>query len=318
MNCLNKFKLKENLMKKFDIVGFGALNVDKLYNVNKITCEDEESYITDFNRSCGGSAANTVIGLSRLGMKTGFIGKVSKDHDGKLLLENLQKEDVDTEGIIISDGRSGSVLGFVDNNGQRALYVDPGVNDLIMPDEVKLDYLENSKVLHLASFVGESFKAQESIINEISEDIIVSLDPGRIYAERGINYLKNILNRTDIILTNEEELKYLTGNKYKTFREGAKVLLEYNINTVVIKRGDKGAYITNGDESYFIEPFAVKCIDTTGAGDAFNAGFLYGILNNKNIEESGKLGGFTASCCIRESGAIKGLPKLSELDKLDK
>lgn len=305
-------------MKKFDIVGFGALNVDKLYNVNKITCEDEESYITDFNRSCGGSAANTVIGLSRLGMKTGFIGKVSKDHDGKLLLENLQKEDVDTEGIIISDGRSGSVLGFVDNNGQRALYVDPGVNDLIMPDEVKLDYLENSKVLHLASFVGESFKAQESIINEISEDIIVSLDPGRIYAERGINYLKNILNRTDIILTNEEELKYLTGNKYKTFREGAKVLLEYNINTVVIKRGDKGAYITNGDESYFIEPFAVKCIDTTGAGDAFNAGFLYGILNNKNIEESGKLGGFTASCCIRESGAIKGLPKLSELDKLDK
>ena len=305
-------------MKKFDVVGFGALNVDKLYNVNKITCEDEESYITDFNRSCGGSAANTVIGLSKLGMKTGFIGKVSKDPDGKLLIENLQKEGVDTEGIILSEGRSGNVLGFVDKNGQRALYVDPGVNDLIKSDEVKLDYLEDSKVLHLASFVGESFKAQESIINEISEDIIVSLDPGRIYAERGIKYLKNILNRTDIILTNEEELKYLTGNKYKSFQEGAEVLLEYNITTVVIKRGDKGVYITNGDESHLIEPFAVNCIDTTGAGDAFNAGFLYGLLNNKNIEESGKLGNFIASCCIRESGAIKGLPKISELDKFNK
>ncbi|MEN6552480.1 MAG: carbohydrate kinase family protein [Methanobacterium sp.] len=305
-------------MKKFDVVGFGALNVDKLYNVNKITCEDEESYITDFNRSCGGSAANTVIGLSKLGMKTGFIGKVSKDYDGKLLLENLQKEGVDTEGIIISEGRSGNVLGFVDNEGQRALYVDPGVNDLIKPDEVKLDYLENCRILHLASFVGESFKAQESIINEISEDIIVSLDPGRIYAERGINYLKNILNRTDIILTNEEELKYLTGNKYKTFKEGAEVLLESSINIVVVKRGDKSTYITNGDESYFIEPFDVKCIDTTGAGDAFNAGFLYGFLNNKNIEKSCKLGNFIASCCIRESGAIKGLPKISELDKFDK
>ena len=305
-------------MKKFDVVGFGALNVDKLYNVNKITCEDEESYITDFNRSCGGSAANTVIGLSKLGMKTGFIGKVSEDPDGNLLLENLQKEGVDTEGIIVSEGRSGSVLGFVDCNGQRALYVDPGVNDLIEPNEVKLDYLENSKVLHLASFVGDSFKAQESIINEISEDIIVSLDPGRIYAERGTEYLKNILNRTDIILTNQEELKYLTGNKYKTFKEGVELLLEYNINTVVIKRGDKGAYITNGDENCFVEPFAVKCIDTTGAGDAFNAGFLYGLLNDKNIEESGKLGNFIASCCIGESGAIKGLPKISELDKLDK
>lgn len=305
-------------MKKFDVVGFGALNVDKLYTVNKITCEDEEAYITDFNMACGGSAANTIIGLSRLGIKTGFIGKVSKDNDGNLLLENLNKEGVDTEGIIISEGRSGNVLGFVDKNGQRALYVDPGVNDLIKPDEIKLDYLENSKVLHLTSFVGESIKAQESIINKIPEDIVVSLDPGRIYAERGINYLKDILNRTDIILINEEELKHLTGKKYKTCKEGAEVLLEYGMNTVVIKRGDKGVYITDGNESHFIEPFNVKCIDTTGAGDAFNAGFLYGFLNDKSIEESGKIGNFVASCCIQESGAIKGLPGISELDNIIK
>jgi ribokinase len=307
----------ENLMKKFDVVGFGALNVDKLYNVNKITCEDEEAYITGFNMYCGGSAANTIIGLSKLGMKAGFIGKISKDHEGNLLLDNLQRKGVDTGGIIISEGRSGNVLGFVDKNGQRALYVDPGVNDLIEPNEVKLDYLGNSKVLHLTSFVGKSIQAQESVINEIPEDIIVSLDPGRIYAERGINYLKNILNRTDIILINEEELKYLTSKKYKSFKEGAEALLEYNINIVVIKRGNKGAYITDGDENHFIRPFNVECIDTTGAGDAFNAGFLYGFLNNKSIVESGKLGNFAASCCIQESGAIKGLPGMSELDNMN-
>lgn len=305
-------------MKKFDVVGFGALNVDKLYNVNKISCEDEEAYITNFDMFCGGSAANTVIGLSKLGINTGFMGKVSKDHDGSLLLENLQKEGVDTEGILISEGRSGNVIGFVDKNGQRALYVDPGVNDLIKPDEVKLDYLENSKIVHLTSFVGESIKAQESVINEISEDIIISLDPGRIYAERGTGYLKNILNRTDIILINEEELKHLTGHKYKTCKEGAEVLMEYGIDIVVIKRGDRGSYITDGNENYFIDSFNVKCIDTTGAGDAFNAGFLYGFLNNRSIKESGKIGNFTASCCIQESGAIKGLPEVSELDNLMK
>lgn len=303
-------------MKKFDVVGFGALNVDKLYNVNKISCEDEEAYITNFSISCGGSAANTIIGLSKLDIRTGFIGKVSNDSDGNLLLENLHKEGVDTEGIIISEGRSGNVLGFVDKNGQRALYVDPGVNDLIGHDEVKLAYLKNSKVLHLTSFVGESINVQEDIINEIPEEIIVSLDPGRIYAERGINYLKDILNRTNIILINEEELKHLTGKKYKTCKEGAEVLLEYGIDIIVIKRGDKGAYITDGNESHFIEPFNVKCIDTTGAGDAFNAGFLYGFLSNKNIEESGKIGNFAASCCIQEPGAIKGLPTISELDNL--
>ena len=303
-------------MKKFDVIGFGALNIDKLYNVNKISCEDEEAYITNFNQFCGGSAANTIIGLSRLKMKTGFVGKVSNDYDGNILLKNLQKENVNTEGVIVSDGRSGSVIGFVDEEGQRALYVDPGVNDLIELEEVKLNYLNDSKIIHITSFVGESKRVQESILNEIDEDIIVSLDPGRIYAERGINFLKNILNRTDIILINEEELKHLTGKEYKTCKEGAKILLELGIDTVVIKRGNKGSYITNGDENHFIEPFNVKCVDTTGAGDAFNAGFLYGVLNGENLEKSGKIGNFVASRCIQKSGAIKGLPWIHEMNYL--
>lgn len=301
-------------MKNLDVIGFGALNVDKLYNVNKIACEDEEAFITDFNQFCGGSASNTIIGLSRLGIKTGFIGKVSNDSDGNFLLKNLQNEGIDTEEIIVSDsGRSGNVIGFVDNEGQRALYVDPGVNDLIDPQEINLDYLKNSKVIHLTSFVGESIKAQEYILNEIPENITVSLDPGRIYSERGKNFLKNILNRTDIILINEEELKYLIDNKHKTCKEGAKDLLEYGIKIVVVKRGHKGSYITNGPEYYLIKPFKVNCVDTTGAGDAFNAGFLYGFLKGENIQKSGQIGNLVASFCIQESGAINGLPQLTDL-----
>ena len=301
-------------MKKLDVIGFGALNVDKLYNVNKITHEDEETFITGFSQFCGGSAANTIIGLSRLGINTGFIGKISKDVDGDLLLTNLKKEGIGTEGIIVSEnGRSGNVLGFVDKEGQRALYVDPGVNDLIQLSEINLKYVENSKIIHLTSFVGESVKAQEYILKNIPEDVVVSIDPGRIYAERGMNFLKNILNRTDIILINEEELKHLTGNKYKTCKEEAEDLLEYGINIVVVKRGDKGAYITNGTENYLIKPFKVNCIDTTGAGDAFNAGFLYGFLKGEDILKSGQIGNFVASCCIQESGAIKGLPEINKL-----
>ncbi|MGB9936918.1 MAG: carbohydrate kinase family protein [Methanobacterium sp.] len=306
-------------MKKLDVIGFGALNVDKLYNVNKITHEDEETFITDFNEYCGGSAANTIIGLSKLGIKTGFIGKIAEDHEGNLLLKNLQQEGVNTDGIIITpDGRSGNVLGFVDNEGQRALYVDPGVNDLIKYREIGIEYINNSRVLHLTSFVGGSFKAQEEVLKEINDDVMVSIDPGRIYAERGIKFIKNILNRTDVILINEEELKHLTENKYENCVQGAEFLLKLGINHVIIKRGDKGSYITDGNESYYIPPFEVKCIDTTGAGDAFNAGFLYGLLKNKDIEESAKLGNFTASCCITEYGAIKGLPNTNQLNNLNK
>ena len=99
-------------MKRFDAVGFGALNVDKLYKVNRIAHEDEESFVKEIFEACGGSAANTIVGLARLGLKTGYIGKVARDREGNLLLEEFEREEVDTSGIIVAEkGHSGTVLG---------------------------------------------------------------------------------------------------------------------------------------------------------------------------------------------------------------
>lgn len=308
-----------NSMKNIDVVGFGALNIDKLYSVNRITCKDEEGYIKDFSISCGGSAANTIIGLSRLGIKTGLIGKISMDPDGEFLLENLKNEGVNTENVIVSSyGRSGNVLGFVDPEGERALYVDPGVNDHIEINEINLDYLDNLMVLHLTSFVGNSIKTQKQIIEKISGDITVSFDPGRIYVEKGINYIKDILERTNIILINEEELNHLIRDPYQTWKEKAEVLLGYGMEIVVVKRGNKGSYVTDGEKSHIIPPFKVNCIDTTGAGDAFNAGFIYGFIKDKSLKESGIIGNFIAACCIGKKGATIGLPEVHSLKELDK
>ena len=306
----------------FDVVGFGALNVDKLYNVNRIAHEDEESYITGLTESCGGSAANTIVGLSRLGLNTGFVGKVTSDREGAFLLKNLEDESVDTGGVILeADGRSGVVSGFVDKDGQRALYVDPGVNDLIEEDEIQTDYVIGSKIIHMASFVGKfedkSIKAQKTILKRIPDDISVSFDPGRLYAERGLNFLEKFLERTNIILINEAELNLLTEEKYrgnykgnKTCEKGSKILLDYGIDIIAVKRGDKGVYVTDGCQSYFMDAFEVQCVDTTGAGDAFNAGFLYGLINGENIENSGLIGNFVASKCVEKYGATNGLPNV--------
>ncbi|MGZ7118828.1 MAG: carbohydrate kinase family protein [Methanobacterium sp.] len=305
-------------MKKIDVAGFGALNIDKIYRVNKISCKDDESYIKDFSVSCGGSAANTIIGLSRLGIKTGFIGKISNDDDGKLLLQNLKKEGVNTENIVITEGRSGNVLGFVDEDGERALYVDSGVNDRIKFNEINLDYLNNLRVLHLTSFVSNSIEAQKQAMEEISKGITVSFDPGRIYVEKGVNYIRDILDRTNIILINEVELKHLIGNKFPTCKQKAEVLLDYGIEIIVVKRGNKGSYVTDGDKSHNIKPFNVNCIDSTGAGDAFNAGFIYGFIKGKDLKESCIMGNFVAGSCIEMEGAIKGLPELSKLKEMNK
>ena len=89
-------------MKFFDVIGFGALNADRLFKVNKIAAAEEESFVTSYEVTSGGSAANTTVGLARLECKTGFIGKVAVDKEGKMLLEDFRKEGVNVEGVVRS------------------------------------------------------------------------------------------------------------------------------------------------------------------------------------------------------------------------
>ncbi len=296
-----------------DAVGFGALNLDRLNRVNKIAGEDEEAYITNVHESCGGSAANTIIGLARLGLSTGFLGKVARDRQGQLLLENLEKEGVDTGGVIKnSQGRSGTVQGFVDPNGQRALYVDPGVNDEILSSEINSQYVSNTRLIHLTSFVGKSIQVQEEFLDSIQSSITVSMDPGMIYAEKGINPLRKLLERTNILLLNQKELEILIPHHDKE-EDKMKALLDFGLEILAVKKGQKGCIVTDGDEFHYLDAFNVDCQDTTGAGDAFNTGFLYGYLTGKSIKRSANMGNYVASYCVKMPGAINGLPFLSQI-----
>jgi len=299
---------------KFDVIGFGALNVDKLYKVNKIAKEDEESFVLGFQEAPGGSAANAIAGLARLGLETGYIGKVAKDHEGKLLLKDFKREKVDTSGIIIAPtGRSGVATGYVDVKGQRALYVDSGVNDILEFEEISLEYAIQAEFLHLTSFVGEKpFKAQNRLVRELPK-IKVSFDPGEIYARKGLSMLKTLVERSFVVFPNESEVKMLTG---KGLKEGSEILIKKGAGIVAVKLGEKGCYVTDGHESHQVEPYKAKVVDTTGAGDAFCAGFLYGLIRGKDLYTCAKLGNFVASRCITETGARTGLPRLSELRKL--
>lgn len=300
-------------MKAFNVVGFGALNVDKLFKVNRIAEAEEESFVTGFEETCGGSAANTIVGLARLGCKVGFIGKVASDREGRMLLEDFQKEGVDTSGTRITKrGRSGVVMGFVDEKGERALYIDAGVNDGIKSEEMNMAYVSGAKFLHLTSFVGEtSFQTQKKLIERLPKNVNVSFDPGALYAQRGIGELESIIEKTFVMLPNAIELKLLTG--LDDYTKGAKAMLKRGIKIVAVKLGGKGCYVTNGKESSIVEAFKVKAVDTTGAGDAFNAGFLYGLISGKSLHDCGRIGNFVASRCVMEMGARQGLPRLKDL-----
>ena len=294
----------------FDAVGLGALNMDQLHMVERIAGPDEEVFVRGIVESCGGSAANTIIGLARLGLRTAFVGKVAADREGSILRENLQGEGV-TDYVAVSDeGRSGRVMGFVDPRGNRALYVDPGVNDTLSMDEIQEDVLE-TRLLHLTSFAGSGIRVQREVLEVLDESVTVSLDPGHLYAERGASELEGILERTDILLINRRELELMTG-----VTDPARASAELGVDVVVMKMGSEGVRAFDGS-GVMVEALEATCRDTTGAGDAFNAGFLYAWLSGHGLEVSCRFGSYIASRCIEGYGATSSLPGREALEVLE-
>jgi ribokinase len=283
------------------------MNVDRLYRVDHIAKAGEELDIFDFTEGPGGSAANTVVGLSRLGVTTGFIGIVSNDREGIFLMDDLKKEGVDLEGITISGSeRTGVVHGYIDRMGERALYVDPGINDALVFEDINVEYANATRFLHLSSFVGEKpFLSQKRIVNSLMNNVKLSFDPGHLYARRSLSSLSSIIRRTHVFFPNEEELRLLTGEEYDV---GSEILVNMGAHIIAVKMGSRGCYITDGKESHLIDPYEVNVVDTTGAGDAFCTGFLYGLLKGRSLQYCGKMGNYIASRCITRLGARTGLP----------
>ena len=220
---------------------------------------------------------------------------------------------MDTSGIIeTKNGRSGSVMGFVDRTGARTLYINSGVNDLIEPREIKYEYISQTKLIHLSSFVGEkSFRAQKKLLSSLPEGVEISFDPGSVYAQKGFGVIEPIIKNSHVIMPNAAELELLTGEE--DFRKGADFMIGMGVKIVAVKLGSKGCYVTDGQEHLNVEPFKVKALDTTGAGDAFNAGFLYGLIHEKSLYECGQLGNFVGSRNVLAMGARSGLPYAKDL-----
>ncbi len=311
-------------MSKIEVVGLGALNIDQIYKVERIL-EDGETVVKESGLFPGGSAANTIYGLSKLGMKTGFAGVIGNDAEGKLLLRSFQEVGVDTSHIRVKRrAKTGSVVCLSDSLGKRSLYVSPGANNLLTMDDLNLDYINQARMLHLSSFADDrQFKVTLELMGRLAPSVKVSFSPGALYVAKGVKALVPILTRTQVLLVNQNEIRQLTGEDVKA---GAESCLRQGCQIVVVTLGQgtsyktvmATSYIRDSKNEYIVEPGSkniISAVDTTGAGDAFATGFLYGLLNGKGLEECGHLGDIVAQFSIREIGARPGLPTLTELSQ---
>ncbi len=280
--------------------------------VDKIPGPDEEGYVLSVENHPGGSAPNTIVGLSRLEVRTGLIGRVGNDVEGDDMVSDLREEGVETRGIQICEGRSGTALSMVNTDGVRALIIDPGVNDTVEMSDIDIDYVGGFELLHLSSFICKntelSFRTQIELAKRVG--IPLSLDPGQLYAERDLSELEPLISRCRVILPNQGELEMMTG---VGMEEGAEKLIDMGCDLVVVKRGMDGCYLTDGDMEERVQAYGEKGKDTTGAGDAFNAGFIYSIINGFSPVQAAEMGTKVACFSVHEAGARKGLPSLDQL-----
>ncbi|MDI6814574.1 MAG: carbohydrate kinase family protein [Dehalococcoidales bacterium] len=317
-------------MSNIEVVGLGALNIDHICKVDRIL-EDGETVVRESGLFPGGSAANTVYGLAKLGVNTGFTGVVGDDAEGKILLKDFQRAGVDISQIRVKHrAKTGSVLCLSDKLGRRSLYVLPGANNLLTMDDLDLTYINQARILHLSSFADDrQFKVLLELIDRLDSSTKVSFAPGALYATKGLKVLSPILDRTYVLLINQNEIQQLTGEDVIV---GAESCLRQGCQIVVVTLG-KGTrlelgketshravnticYIRDDENEYAIKSTSrniVTEVDTTGAGDAFAAGFLYGLVKGKGLEECGRLGDIMAQFCISKMGTRQGFPTFIEL-----
>lgn len=300
---------------KMDVIGLGALNCDQLYAVERIAHGGEEVGVIEIKKkTAGGSAANTIVALSRLGAKVGFVGILGTDREGDLILDEFRKEGVETR-IRRDEGYTGAVTGFVDTKGERALYIYPGVNEQICLEDIDIEYLNTARFLHMSAFVNDAqLDMQREVAKQLRSEL--SFSPGMLCYKYVLEDLTEIIEQSQIMFLSRSELVSLVNER--DYEEGSRILLNIGADIICVTLGRDGCYLADRTgRAYTIALHhnhnRTGVVDTTGAGDAFAAGFLYGLLHERGIDECGEIGNCVASFCIREYGARKGLPFRDDL-----
>jgi sugar/nucleoside kinase (ribokinase family) len=253
------------------------------------------------SRSSGGSAANTIQGLASLGIETGYIGKVGHDELGYYFQKELEERNIKPM-IYKSETETGRVVALVSPDSERTFATYLGAAIELEPNELHSGLFAGYSILHIEGYLVQNHDLMYKAANLAKErEMKISLDLSSfniVAAE--IDFLKPFIEKyVDIVFANEEEAKAFTGkDPHKALNELSKLC-----EIAVVKVGKKGSLVASDKTSIIIGPVVSKVIDTTGAGDYYASGFLYGLIKNLPLYKCGEIGSLLAGRVIEEIGA---------------
>ena len=288
---------KDELLEKLDLPkgSMQLVDIEKSSMIRKV-CEHLPSSFAS-----GGSAANTIYGLAKLGVETSFIGKIGKDDYGRIFKEDLEKSNIKPV-LLSSDTLSGRAVALISPDRERTFATHLGAAIELNADDLHKDHFSGHDIFHIEGYIVQNNELLEKAVKLAKENgMDISLDLASYnVVEDNLEFLRYIVKEyVDIVFANEEESKSFTG---KEPLEALSELAEF-CRIAVVKIGKEGSLIKSGEDVFHIDAIDVELVDTNGAGDIYAAGFLYGLSRGWSLDKCGKAGAILAGKIIEISGA---------------
>ncbi|MDR2662455.1 MAG: carbohydrate kinase family protein [Treponema sp.] len=289
---------------KFDVLALGELNVDLIVTgLKEAPVLNREIIARGFRKTLGSSTALCGANLAKLGLKVGFCGKVGDDENGRYVIRELRNRGIDTGFCKTDPSEETGVTLALNWNGDRALVTVLGTIGTFSSADFDTAVLKTARHIHVGSFfLQEALRRDLARIFKTARDygVTTSLDAGWDDTGTWDFGIREVLKYTDIFFPNETEALNITK---KSLYDEAAGELEKFCATVVIKRGKNGAYCTRGGKTWSTTVYAdVNVVDTTGAGDSFNAGFIYGFVRGLPPEQCLEYGNACGNLSVGVAG----------------
>lgn len=286
------------------IVVIGSSSMDLVVTAPKRPTAGETIIGESFKTIPGGKGANQAVASSRLGAEVIMIGRIGDDNYGEVILENLQKNNVDTKYVEPVTGEKSGTAHIILAEDDNSIIVVKGANDYVTPEYVEnaLDVIKYADIVLIQQEIPEeTVEYVANICNELKVSLLLNPAPARRLSQ-------NIIDKASYITPNEHEASLLFEGLTKE-----EALRKYP-NKLFITEGKNGVRYFNGQSEVLIPSYQVEVVDTTGAGDTFNAAFAVALSERKNIDDSIRFANRAASLSVTKFGAQGGMPIRTEVE----
>ena len=294
------------LKTMFDVTIAGEINLDLiLYGLPASMPVERELLASDFQATLGSSSAILAHNLAALGARVGFITLAGRDSLGKIALQRLEESSVDVSRTAFSSHRSTGITVLLHHGAERHIFTYPGTMSEMTSEDLDFDYLSSSRHFHVSSLFLQTGLAPglPDLFRRLKKaGLTLSLDTNDDPSGEWGGVLDELLDLIDVLLPNEAELCRIAR---RDNLDGALAALSERVPWVAVKRGAQGALVQKGKERFAVPPVSVTPVDTIGAGDSFNAGFLFAWLKGLPPEACGHAGNITGALSTLAPGGTE-------------